>query len=249
MKPIYAGAAIAAASLLATPALAQDWKFTVTPYFWMAGLNGDIAPFPKFPVAHTDQSFGDILDDFQTGGALAFNAQHGKWSVLGDVSYIDTDSGRQAVSASPDYTVAGLESKATWLTGAIGYRVAETPAYALDLFGGVRMNWQDNAVRLVKTDNTQLNGDHDENWTDPIIGARIIAPLAPKWDFTGMADAGGFGVGSRLTYQLYAAATYRLSDRWSLTAGYRYMSVDYRNDGFISDIVEQGPILGTQFRF
>jgi hypothetical protein len=43
---------------------------------------------------------------------------------------------------------------------------------------------------------------------------------------------------------------YKLSRRWVLLAGYRYLAVDYRpngNLGFVSDVAMPGLILGATF--
>ena len=42
---------------------------------------------------------------------------------------------------------------------------------------------------------------------------------------------------------------YQATDSFSLVAGYRAMGVDYRNDGFVFDVTQDGPILGAVFRF
>ncbi|PAM35009.1 hypothetical protein CEJ63_27080, partial [Acinetobacter baumannii] len=36
---------------------------------------------------------------------------------------------------------------------------------------------------------------------------------------------------------------------FSAVAGYRAMGVNYRNDGFVYDIVQKGPLLGISGRF
>jgi hypothetical protein len=42
---------------------------------------------------------------------------------------------------------------------------------------------------------------------------------------------------------------YRFTDSFSTLLGYRALGVDYRDDGFVFDVVQQGPILGLVFRF
>lgn len=248
---LLCASALTLSGFAATAAQAQsDWQFAVTPYFWAAGADGDVAPFPNFPASHTDQSFGDILDDFQLGGAATFEASNGRWGFLGDFSYVDTDTGDSAISADTRYDVAGLETKSTWLSGAVTLNVSQSSNMRLDVLAGVRGNWMDTSVRLIDQDTgDELIGDHDENWVDPIVGIRAIFPLSDRWSITGYADVGGFGVGSDLTYELYAAANYNFNERMSLVLGYRYLSVDYDNNGFLYDISQNGPVFGAQFRF
>lgn len=39
------------------------------------------------------------------------------------------------------------------------------------------------------------------------------------------------------------------NDKFSAVAGYRALGVDYSDDGFVLDIVQQGPIFGVVLRF
>ena len=45
------------------------------------------------------------------------------------------------------------------------------------------------------------------------------------------------------------ALSYRFTDRIVARVGYRYLKVDYDNDGFVYDVALSGPILGMTFRF
>ncbi|TIT60522.1 MAG: hypothetical protein E5W63_13900, partial [Mesorhizobium sp.] len=38
----------------------QGWTYSIAPYFWAAGLSGDVTQF-GLPTVHLDASFGDIL--------------------------------------------------------------------------------------------------------------------------------------------------------------------------------------------
>ena len=60
---------------------------------------------------------------------------------------------------------------------------------------------------------------------------------------------GGFGVSSEFTWDVMGGLGYQATDSFSLVAGYRAMGVDYRNDGFVFDVTQDGPILGAVFRF
>ena len=60
---------------------------------------------------------------------------------------------------------------------------------------------------------------------------------------------GGFGAGSQLMWDLMGGAGYKFNDTFSLFAGYRAVSVDYSDNGFVYDVVEKGPILAGVFQF
>lgn len=52
-----------------------------------------------------------------------------------------------------------------------------------------------------------------------------------------------------LDWDLAAGVGYEFNDRISAVAGYRALGVDYSNEGFVFDVVQQGPILGLVLRF
>jgi len=42
---------------------------------------------------------------------------------------------------------------------------------------------------------------------------------------------------------------YNFTDTFSITAGYRGVSVNHRNDGLVYDVVQSGPVMGIVFKF
>lgn len=52
-----------------------------------------------------------------------------------------------------------------------------------------------------------------------------------------------------LDWDVAAAIGYQFSDTISAVVGYRALGVDYSKDGFVFDVVQQGPILGMVIRF
>jgi len=61
----------------------------------------------------------------------------------------------------------------------------------------------------------------------------------------GLVGAGGADV----DWDVAAVLGYRFNDRFSAVAGYRALGVDYSDDGFLFDVVQQGPILGITMHF
>ncbi|NQT51094.1 hypothetical protein HQ576_03540 [bacterium] len=64
-------------------------------------------------------------------------------------------------------------------------------------------------------------------------------------------DVGGFGIGSAsdLTWQVLAGLHYRLSERISILAGYKYYNLDYRRGDLEMDMEMKGPITGVAIHF
>ena len=81
-----------------------------------------------------------------------------------------------------------------------------------------------------------------------MLGARFRLNLN-KGFFTNLSgDAGGFGVGSQLTYQIYAGFGKEFKKKFSALLGYRYLFVDYKSGGFLYDVHMQGLQAGFNIR-
>ncbi len=65
---------------------------------------------------------------------------------------------------------------------------------------GARYNFLSGDIACEGRQEREKSGNVD--WIDPVIGARLAAPLAEKWTVRGRADIGGFGLSSNLTWQL-----------------------------------------------
>jgi opacity protein-like surface antigen len=61
------------------------------------------------------------------------------------------------------------------------------------------------------------------------------------------ADLGGGG--SSTTYHVLAGANWTLNDRFTTKAGYRYVYLNYEDDGVVWDISASGPSLGLGIAF
>jgi hypothetical protein len=86
------------------------------------------------------------------------------------------------------------------------------------------------------------------NWVDAVAGGRIQVALSPKAFVAIGGDAGGGS--ARHDYQAAGFLGYKISRRWVLLGGYRYLSVNYRPTGnvqFVYDVDMPGLIFGATF--
>ena len=88
-------------------------------------------------------------------------------------------------------------------------------------------------------------------WFDPVFVVRMKLPGSGKWLLQLRGDAGGFGIGSDLTWQIQAYGGYRFSDLFQATAGYRVLAIDYEKgseqDRFLYNITTSGPVVRVGF--
>lgn len=162
--------------------------------------------------------------------------------MLGDLSYSRTSRDGTVPPGAP----AEAELEQTSLTLAAGYRIVNDSGVAVDILGGARL-W-----RIKGSVDVPLAGvaaSPSLSFTDPIVAVRANVTLGPQWSAIFYGDFGGFGVGSDQTSQLLAVVNYQLGDQVFLSAGYRTLSIDYRDAGTQIDARMSGPIIGATWRF
>jgi hypothetical protein len=244
---LVAGPSIAADAVEPPPQSAPVWTFTAAPYFWAAGLDGTVGVFGLPPV-EVDASFGDIIQNFDIGFMGAGEARYGRFGIAMDVMYV-----RVSTSADTPFGVVAHHIDATSTTftafGAAEYRLVETDKMSFDVLGGARVWSLKNELDPVGGLADPLSFSESKAWVDPIIGAKARVDLSSDFYLTGWGMIGGFGAGSKLTWDVMGALGYEVSDTVSLIAGWRALSVDYEDGPFIYDVVESGPILGATIKF
>jgi len=85
------------------------------------------------------------------------------------------------------------------------------------------------------------------DFTDPILGIKGNRNINEKWFVSGLAEIGGFGIGSDLQWELVARAGYRFSDVWNAAIGYRHLVLDFDDDNLVMKATMTGPFLAIDF--
>ncbi|MCB2226032.1 MAG: hypothetical protein KQH53_05080 [Desulfarculaceae bacterium] len=227
----------------------NEWKFQVAPYAWLAGLKGSTSTLPGLPAANINIDFyDDVLGNLNGALMLLGEVQRGRLGFVADVAYTDIESSNS--TPGPFFSSADTRSKTLMISGSLFYRLLEKQRGFLDVFGGARYWSLETDLSLTGGVARPRNLSHSESWTDPLVGLKGLLPLGgSKFFLSGFALTGGFGVGSDFMYDLNANLGYQLTETFALTFGYRYLYVDYENDGFKYDVTQQGPILGFSWRF
>lgn len=227
----------------------EGWSFSLTPYGWFAGIQGNLRlPGPAERLVPVSASFDSILADLSTVPVmLAGEARNGRFAVAADVLFLGLD---QTVRPRDASFVTGRASLDTTIVSLVGfYRVLAAEGRRLDLGAGVRVWNFDTALTLQGGPLTSRTASRSAAWADPVLAVRYGLDLAPRLSLSLYGDIGGFNLGSILTWQAVGTLDYRLSERWSLSAGWRYLGVDRKlSDGRI-DVGFTGPLLAATFRF
>ena len=224
------------------------WQFSVSPYFWMSSLKGDMGIVEQVEPVGVDMTFFDILDAMKFSLMGGFEARNGRFVGTTDMVYLKMGASDNIDIREAHFLDVELVSTTLIATGTAGYRAVSRDALAFDMFGGARYYRMKTELDLAGPQNS-FSGSKTEDWVDPIAGARLQAPIGADWSVRVYADIGGFGIGSHLSWQLRGDVQYDLGRHWSLTAGWRHLDIDYDDDGFVFDAVMDGPIVGAIYRF
>ena len=248
-------ALFASALCSSLPAHAQgapdgQWHYLVQPYLMFPNMKGDTG-IANLPLISVDEDPQDIFDNLQMGAMLYAEARNDTWTFSTDVLYMNLGSDMST-------NEPGLINEVDVDVSQVGWEIAAmrrlTPWFELGL--GVTYNQVDVDVEITVAlpgPPSQLSGGLEEDWIDPTIVARATWPINDKWFFQARSNIGGFGVGSDLMWQLQADFSYRPSDKWFLTFGYRVIDIDYDQgsglDRFVYDMQTFGPTAKVGFNF
>ena len=223
----------------------DQWQFEVTPYLFAAGLDGTVGV--KGNDVDIDASFDDLRENLDSAFMATFIAQKGKWIIAFDGIY--TKLKVDETGPAGGKTTIKMPEQIYQLSGA--YRILDTSSYSLDLLGGVRYTRLDTDL-----DHTPAAGDPNppislsvyKDWTNAVVGARVLAPFAGNWSFMGYADVGAGD--SDLTYLLMAGVNWHFTKALTAKFGYRHLYDDYEDTNvFKWDMTMYGPYLGLGIAF
>lgn len=231
--------------LEAKPASSESWTFAASPYFWGAGISGDVGQF-GLPPTHLQSDFRDILKDLNFGFMAVGEARYDRFSVFGDAIYTKVSSG----GAMPLGIVAGsvdvTSETFAGLAGA-GYAVFQDGRSNLDIVAGARVWHASTEISFNGGLLDGASGSDSATWVDAMAGFRGRYFLTDHFYLSawGLVGAGQ----ADFDWDLAAGVGYEFNDTISAVAGYRALGVDYSKGDFVFDVVQKGPILGLVGRF
>jgi hypothetical protein len=236
MKTIFAF--IVAAAVLGTcfDASAQDdgWNFTITPYAWLAGLEGETGV--GLAQAEIDKSFSDIVEDLDMAAMLALDANNGSFGFVGDMFFVDLEAGSQTALGE----FKGEMDQ--WILTAVPYfRVEADKDVTFDLGIGVR--YMDTDLEVTTP---ARSSSRSKAWASPLLFGRMNVPLGEKAFVNCSLDVGGFGVETDFMWQFVGAAGYAVSESVDLVLAYRHLDVDFEDGLFVYDVKTKGFALGAR---
>jgi len=226
----------------------EDWQFGFAPYAWATGLRGDAGSF-GLPPASINASFSDIAKDLDIALMGVGIIQRGRWGLFTDVVYSDLSTG-STDTPGPLFSSASIGAKTLMLTSMLEYRVINDPRASLFVMGGGRVWYSETTIDLTGGLLSGGSFKDDATWVDPTVGLRGRRYIDNNFWLNGWAIIGGFNADhDSFMWDVLGSINYDLNKRISLVLGYRAAGTDYSNDGYVYDVIMQGPIVGAAFRF
>lgn len=228
----------------------KKWHFLAEPYLMFPSMNGETG-IGEYLILPAEAKPSDIFSHLQMAAMLYFEARTDKWAITTDLVYMnlkqDVTPGKLLNSGKVNvkqmiWEVAGLYRIFSFWEIGVGGRLNN-----LQTEHDVLIN------TLPKGTTKEETGSYNKTWFDPIIITRLSTDIKDKWLFQAIGDVGGFGVGSKLTWQVQGYAGYRFCKLFQLSLGYRYLSTDYSSGDepkeFVFNMSEFGPVIRFGFNF
>ena len=241
-----------------SPAFADEWVISTTPYFWMTFYDGTMTVKGQ-TVDLTGTNVFDLLD----AGDIRFppltnylEARRGRWGGYLDTTFIGLNFGNDfSLGAGPATGALDLDFTYILINAGVIYTAAEwamgNGTAALDLMGGVRYTYYD--IDL----NATIGGLPVDlaatlDWWDLTLGGRLRGEFDGGWFWNVRGDIAGADLESDFSAQ--AIATFgrdfqlgRLDMAWLV--GYRFLYQDWSDGTDAVDLITHGPLVGLSFKF
>jgi hypothetical protein len=225
----------------------KGWHLDASPYVWFAGTHGTVGALGRTASVHA--SPWDLLSHFNFGIMGTAEARYNRWLLDGDLLWIRLSDSHALPFPGLGATSADVRVGELVWTSKIGYRVIDQKKLKADANVGARF-WHLGQKLNFNPSILGINVNTSQNWADIVIGGRVQLPAGSRTTIEALGDVGGWNATAKLDYQFAALLSYKISSRWTVSAGYRYLFVDYRNGpGNVYNMVTSGAILGATYHF
>jgi hypothetical protein len=231
-----------------TPVATDDggWHFALSPYLWFAGAHGTVGALGRTASAHASPR--DLLSHVDIGLMGAADASKKRFVMSGDMIWIRVSDSKALPATQLGATSADVRLGQFIWTSKGGFRLIDQKRMKADANVGVRywhigqkLNFNPSLLGLTFTGSL--------NWADVLVGGRIQVPLGEKVVFNMGGDVGGWNAAAKLDYQFASLLGLKVSKRWTLQAGYRYLFIDYRpGPASVLNTITSGAVFGATWQ-
>ena len=193
--------------------------------------------------------FDDIISNLDWIVPLGADLRYKRVGFLPDLVALKMSGG--GTSPGPFFDKASYDLKLGILGLPAYLRLIDQPKTKFDLIGGARYLWIDFDIGLEGGSvgdafGAASAGTEAKIW-DGIVGMRVQHEFTDKLFCSVYGDVGTGD--SDLTYQILADVGYRFNDRFSLSAGYRYLHYDLGDADSNVELTGSGPQVTLNWKF
>lgn len=226
-----------------------NWQIDSTGYLWLSGAHGNLSAL-DYNLGFK-ATVGDLLSHYRFGITEIVDV---RWKLLvltDDILYMALTGGQSRVTPFANIIPvisSSYVNRDVIFTQKVGYRMINGQKVKIDAMTGFRFWHLGNTLTITPRplgNNNNLYASRD--WTDPMVGARIMIALSPKMGATIAGDVGGWGAGSKMDYQIVGALTYKIKPKLTLDAAWRYLYLDYGTYPFGTQLALSGPVFGMTY--
>lgn len=234
--------------------LAQDslkhakWKYKVEPYLMFPKMKGETG-IATLPPVEINAATSDIFKRLKFGAMLFMEATNGNWSINSDFLYMHLQE-----NAKPGALINGGTVDMKQLGWEVAALKKVVPGVEFGL-GGL-LNSLDASgnigIKQPGGSTEYRSGTENKTWLDPMLITRISSNPKNKLYGIFRGEIGGFGIGSKMAWQVQGIAGYHFSKLFDASLGYRSIILDYEeggNNGFIYSVNTSGAMVRFGFSF
>jgi opacity protein-like surface antigen len=223
----------------------SDWQFYFTPYLWMTGLGMETRGIGPIPSNDMNVDFTQVWDHLNFALQANLEVRKDRFLAILDLNYFNL--GADEGLSGPVFDHASLDMVGVLASANVGYTVVTPDPISFEPFVGVQVYSVD--VDLSFRGGPSPSASDTKTFVDPMVGFQSRLMLGSDFFVDGLATIGGFGVSSKLTYQLFGGLGWQANEWLQVRAGYRHFFLEQSGGKLIRNVTMSGPIVGATFRF
>lgn len=232
----------------------KKFSFSIVPYAWLQSVGGTVGYDAEGNKFGFNKTFSEAVKYLKMAVAFTGKFKYERVSFVYDISYINLKGFGTEVQNenAPHIESANWTAKQAMYDLFLTYLFpSKSKKTMVDMYGGGRLWNLESESTILDTAGGSTMSSYSNSWLDPVIGvnAEYLLSKDMKWAAWTKGDIGGFGVNSQMTWQLNAGVAYMLSKNIPTTLGFKYVGVNYDNDGRNWTVNEYGFTLGIGYRY
>jgi hypothetical protein len=218
-----------------------------TPYLWLPYIDTTVRP-QRFASRSATVDPGTLVDNLTWVPFMGeFEFRNGPFGLMVDYIHAPLKSGIDTRNILFNGAQAGLTMDTG--TAMFLYRPVSLPDQSIDVGVGFRAWGFDGRISLNEGLLRPVTVSNGGAWADPLFAVRYHREFGNGFSATAYGDAGGFGAGADLDWELLGTIDYALRPGIDLHAGFRSLNFKYNNPRTQYEVHMNGPIVSATLHF